>query len=125
MRHSRLRPAGQLVLTWRDLSELPVGEGRFIPVRSDADRILTYFLEPVDDDHVRVYDLLHERDGAGFRQRISSYLELRLAPTIVDEWLIDAGLWVRVRDVQHGMHIRVARRTETAHQDSPDQGCSV
>jgi SAM-dependent methyltransferase len=106
----RLRPAGRLVLSWRDLSDLPVGDARFLPVRSDADRISTCFLESVDDEHVRVHDLLHERDGESFVQRISSYLKLRLATDVVDRWLADAGLSVQVRDVQRGMHIRVARR---------------
>lgn len=106
----RLAPDGRLILTWRDLSVLPEGDARFLPVRSDIDRILTCFLEPLDDRHVRVHDLLHEREGDGFAQRISSYLKLRLAPDLVDRWLDEAGLAVEVRDLERGMQVRVARR---------------
>jgi hypothetical protein len=41
-------------------------------VRSDAGRILTCVLE-YEDAHVVVHDLLHEFDGAAWRQRVSSY----------------------------------------------------
>jgi SAM-dependent methyltransferase len=40
-----LRPGGVFAATFRDYTQALVGNGRFIPVRSDADRILTCFLE--------------------------------------------------------------------------------
>jgi SAM-dependent methyltransferase len=77
----RLEPGGKLCLSFRDLTQLPVGNARFLPVRSDANRILTCFLEGVDDARVRVHDVLHERSGEGFTQRVSSYLKLRQVST--------------------------------------------
>ncbi|HJL20101.1 MAG TPA: class I SAM-dependent methyltransferase [Sandaracinaceae bacterium LLY-WYZ-13_1] len=104
----RLAPGGRLVLSWRDLTALPEGDARFLPVRSDGDRILTCFLEAIDDARVRVHDLLHERAGDGFEQRVSSYVKLRLAPATVDRWLEEAGLSVEAADVARGMQVRVA-----------------
>jgi len=106
---ARLSTGGQLVLSWRDLRELPQGDARFLPVRSDESRLLTCFLEPVDEHRVRVHDLLHERGDEGFTQRVHSYCKLRLSPETVDGWLEEAGLEVDVRDVERGMQLRVAR----------------
>jgi hypothetical protein len=48
-------------------------------VRSDAGRILTCVLD-YEDEYVVVQDLLHEFDGAAWRQRVSSYRKLRIDP---------------------------------------------
>lgn len=61
-----LEAGGRFVLTFRDYSKPLSGANRFIPVRSDADRILTCFLE-YDEAGVTVHDLLHERQGAEWR----------------------------------------------------------
>ncbi|MCE9580870.1 MAG: hypothetical protein K8W52_47590 [Deltaproteobacteria bacterium] len=64
---------------------------RFIPVRSDADRILTCCLDYADD-HVRVTDLVHERRGDTWTMRASEYAKLRLAPAVVAAELTAHGL---------------------------------
>jgi len=71
---------GKFVVTFRDYSTPLRGEQRFIPVRSDAGRILTCVLD-YEDEYVVVQDLLHEFDGAVWRQRVSSYRKLRINPT--------------------------------------------
>jgi SAM-dependent methyltransferase len=71
---------GKFVVTFRDYSTPLRGEQRFIPVRSDAGRILTCVLD-YEDEYVVVQDLLHELDGAVWRQRVSSYRKLRINPT--------------------------------------------
>jgi len=78
----QLCAGGKLVLTFRDYSTPLRGEQRFIPVRSDAGRILTCVLE-YEDQHVVVQDLLHEFDGTVWRQRVSSYRKLRIEPSMV------------------------------------------
>jgi SAM-dependent methyltransferase len=89
-----LAPGGRLVLGFRDYHG-PAREGaaRFIPVRSDGDRILTCFLEYAPD-HVQVHDLLHERQGSQWSLRVSAYRKLRLAPARVAEEMGAAGLEV-------------------------------
>jgi SAM-dependent methyltransferase len=83
-------PGGRLVLSFRDYTTSLEAERRFIPVKSDADRILTCFLE-YEEAHVNVHDLLHERDGAGWRQRVSAYRKLRLSPDWVSITLERVG----------------------------------
>lgn len=80
---SALHVDGYFVISFRDYSSELAAEQRFIPVRSDENRILTCFLE-YTDTHVTVHDLLHEREAAGWKLRVSSYRKLRIAP----EWMI-------------------------------------
>jgi hypothetical protein len=76
---------GTFIVTFRDYSSALSGLMRFVPVRSDSDRILTCFLE-YDDEAVTVHDILHERDGKEWRQHVSAYRKLRLSA----EWMVDA-----------------------------------
>jgi len=90
----QLCAGGKLVLTFRDYSTPLRGEQRFIPVRSDAGRILTCVLE-YEDQHVVVQDLLHEFDGTVWRQRVSSYRKLRIEPSMVIAALESLGFTVQ------------------------------
>jgi SAM-dependent methyltransferase len=85
-----LAPGGAMVLTYRDLSRALEETDRFIPVRADADLILTCFLEYFPD-HVRVHDLLHRRTADGWRLEKSWYPKLRLAQADVERWLAADG----------------------------------
>jgi SAM-dependent methyltransferase len=88
-----LEPGGTFVLTFRDYSKPLIGSNRFIPVRSDSDRILTCFLE-YEEEAVIVHDILHERNGAAWRQRVSAYRKMRLSPQWVTRCLEAMGLQV-------------------------------
>src|SRR5687768_15888052 len=68
----RLVPGGKLVLSFRDLSEELKKENRFILVKSDDHRILSCFLEYVDDK-VIVYDMLWQKEDSGWKQKVSFY----------------------------------------------------
>jgi 2-polyprenyl-3-methyl-5-hydroxy-6-metoxy-1,4-benzoquinol methylase len=89
-----LAPGGVFATTFRDYatSELK-GEQRFILVRADADRVMTCFLEYADRQ-VTVHDLLHQREDGRWRQTVSSYPKLRLAPEWVMSKLSQLGLRV-------------------------------
>ncbi|MER7792717.1 class I SAM-dependent methyltransferase [Streptomyces sp. NPDC097640] len=91
----RLRPGGSFVATYRDLTHELLGPDRFIPVRSTEDRILTCFLDYLDEDTVQVHDLLHTRRDDTWHLKTGSYPKLRLS----SEWLTTqchaAGLHVR------------------------------
>jgi hypothetical protein len=101
---------GRLVLVWRDLGVLPQGEARFLPIRSSPDRIFTCFLEELDDSHVRVTDLVHERSGDGFVQRVGSYVKLRISPEYVDALLAKHGFTPEFASVERGLVTRIAGR---------------
>lgn len=104
-----LRPGGRLVLTFRDYSRPATGEARFIPVRSDADRIHTCFLEALPE-HMLVHDIVHDRDGDKWRMSVSSYQKLRLAPETVEAALRRAGFEPQVAAGARGLVRMTARR---------------
>ena len=87
-----LTPGGVFVATFRDYTgRRPEDIDRFLPVRHDAARILTCFLE-YHDTTVTVFDLVHERTGPGWTLRVSSYSKLRLSPQWASSTLRRLGL---------------------------------
>jgi SAM-dependent methyltransferase len=104
MRHvaSALRPGGHFIATFRDYRRLPSESNRFIPVRSDTDRIHTCFLEEAAE-HVLVHDVLHERRENAWTMKVSSYKKLRLWPEAVVEAASAAGLVCRIEEGPRGM----------------------
>jgi SAM-dependent methyltransferase len=104
-----LGAGGVFATTFRDYISAPLqGDARFIPVHADDHRVMTCFLE-YEDSTVTVHDLLHERAGATWRLRVSSYRKLRLSSTWVVEQLNFLGLTVR-RDVAPNGMIRISAR---------------
>jgi hypothetical protein len=100
---------GTFIVTFRDYSTPLIGLKRFIPVRSDSDRILTCFLE-YGDVSVTVHDILNERDGSEWRQRISAYRKLRLSPDWVARALEAKGLQVKIELGHAGIARLIAKR---------------
>jgi SAM-dependent methyltransferase len=86
-----LRPGGMFVITYRDLTKELFGTDRFIPVRSDDDKLMTCFLEFENADSVVIHDLVHVRQGVGWSLNKSSYKKLRLGVEWVSEQLSKAG----------------------------------
>ena len=104
-----LNKGGSFIVTFRDYTTPLNGPSRFIPVRSDADRILTCFLE-YGDDAVTVHDILHERHGSTWQQRISAYQKLRLSTDWVIHALEEIGFEVRKEQGLAGMARVIAKR---------------
>lgn len=104
-----LRPGGKLITTFRDYTSPLEGPGRFVPVRSDDERILTCFLE-YGAEHVDVHDVLHEREGSNWKLRVSSYRKLRLSPEWVSAALRARGFAVLVEPGLAGMVRVIATR---------------
>jgi SAM-dependent methyltransferase len=111
-----LAVGGHFLLSFRDYTTPRSGPDRFIPVRSDRDRLFTCFLE-FGPTHVTVHDLVHTRTQVGddassgeWRFAASAYEKLRLDPAWVREQLAAAG-FALVRDTaQNGLVTLVARR---------------
>lgn len=108
-----LEPGGHLLLEFRDQARALTGADRFLLVRSDAERIFTCALE-YGDEHVEVTDLLHEREGAGWKLRKSSYRKARLTAGQVEASCRAAGLAVELRVNEAGMIILLARKPEAS-----------
>lgn len=68
---------GRLILSFRDYSMPLTGISRFIPVKSDENKILMCILD-YETEFVEVTDLLHEKTKSGWQQKVSSYRKVRL-----------------------------------------------
>ena len=82
---------GKLILSFRDYSTPLADEQRFIPVRSDSNRIHTCFLE-YEDERVRVSDLLHEKNDGLWVQKVSAYYKVRISTADIVQMIERAGL---------------------------------
>ena len=107
---SILVPGGIFLSTFRDYVSAPLqGDSRFIPVRSDDRRILTCFLEYLNDASVRVHDLIHEHSESGWALNVSSYEKLRIDPRWFTGLLREAGLRVVLNRSERGLVSFAAR----------------
>jgi SAM-dependent methyltransferase len=95
----RLRSGGVFVITYRDLTKELFGTDRFIPVRSDENKIMTCFLEFENADSVVVHDLVHIRQNMGWSLNKSSYRKLRLGIAWVHEELSRVGFDILSEDL--------------------------
>jgi SAM-dependent methyltransferase len=100
--HKQLAPGGRLILTFRDYTTALEGNARFIPVRSDENRIHTCFLE-YSPSTILVHDILHERGASDWQIRVSSYPKLRLAPDALIAELNALGFTSRREPGPRGM----------------------
>jgi ubiquinone/menaquinone biosynthesis C-methylase UbiE len=106
-----LKPGGKVIISFRDVNAELEGLDRFIPVKSDPDRIMTCVLE-FEPETVLVTDLFYERTQSGWSFHKSSYRKIRIAPSAVAEELRRAGLMVTFRDIIAGFQILAAVKAE-------------
>lgn len=104
-----LENRGRWVTTLRDYRVPLEGDKRFIPVRSDDERLLTCFLQ-WSETHVRVHDILHERKNGEWTMDVSSYDKLRIDPDWLAARMQQHGLAVAVDTTRTGMLRLTARR---------------
>jgi len=104
-----LKPGGRLILTFRDLSQELAGLDRFIPVQSDADRVMVCVLE-YEPRTVLVHDLIHTRHGDGWRLDKSCYRKLRIAPKDVTQQLKALGFEITFDGIKARMCAISARK---------------
>jgi 2-polyprenyl-3-methyl-5-hydroxy-6-metoxy-1,4-benzoquinol methylase len=100
---------GILVLSFRDMTRELTGLDRFIPVRSDATRIFTCFLE-YETRHVKVHDIVYEKIKDQWKMKKSAFRKLRIAPQGLNEILVRLGFKVTTFDIQMGLVTIVARK---------------
>ena len=108
-----LAPGGRLVLTFRDLGHELTGPARFIPVRSEADRIFTCFLE-YKTEHVIVHDIVHARAGdGGWTMRVGSYAKAIINPERLAETAAACGLRLEHLSTERGLVEYIGRKPST------------
>lgn len=108
-----LEPNGVLCLSFRDYVSMELrGNTRFIPVRSDPDRIHTCFLE-YHAQTVHVHDILHIRNEGGWDMSVGVYSKLRLSPDYVTQVAANHGLTLSHHSIRQGMiHLAFEPSTE-------------
>jgi len=98
---------GKLVFAFRDLANERKGSDRFFHVRSDEKRSMTCFLEYFPG-HVMVYDILTEKEGEGWMQKVSSYPKLRIPVSKFKNTLTAHGLQIIHEEDRRGMTYLIA-----------------
>lgn len=107
--YATLRRDGHLILTFRDMTHELSGLDRFIPVRSDPNRIFTCFLE-YEAQHVIVHDIVYEKLKNQWEMKKSAFRKLRIAPQWVGDFLKMLGFKVPTFDIQMGKVTIIARK---------------
>lgn len=100
---------GKVILSFRDYSVPLNGTDRFIPVKSDDNRILTCILDYLEET-VLVTDLFHERKGAAWEQKVSTYQKVRIKSSEIIDLLIDNGLSVNFNEVVNRLTTVIATK---------------
>lgn len=101
---------GNLILSFRDLTDELSGLDRFIPLRNDSNRIFTCFLE-YETQHVRVHDIVYEKTKDEWKMKKSAFRKLRISPQWLNEILLMLGYKVAAFDIQMGMVTIIARKS--------------
>lgn len=113
-----LIPGGLFILSWRDLSDLAVGN-HFIPVRSDHERVFLCCLES-GPKRVFVHDLVYEQRPDGWTFQKGSYPKLKISRSALKQMLTACGLALRYERADRGMTILAAHRPT-----EPQQGEAI
>jgi SAM-dependent methyltransferase len=104
-----LQPGGFLFLSFRDYSNKLSGDARFIPVKSDENRIMTCFLE-YTPTQVHVTDIIHEKQGDCWDQKVHSYFKFRISDAEVKDILSGCKMAIHSEQSERGMITIVAQK---------------
>jgi SAM-dependent methyltransferase len=107
--HDILIEEGKVVLTFRDYSIELEDTNRFIPVKSDSNKILTCFIEYFPGK-IRVTDLLHVSENKGWVQKASSYYKTRIGMDETLSLLKEYGFRIMLNSIQGGMITIIGQR---------------
>lgn len=101
---------GNLILSFRDMTNELSGLDRIIPVRSNSHCIFTCFLE-YEKQHVLVHDIVYEKIEDQWKMKKSAYRKLRISPRWLNENLIMLGYKVATFEIHLKMVTIVARKS--------------
>lgn len=111
---AHLSSDGWLTFSFRDYSTHELkGADRFIPVRSDANRIHTCFLD-YRADTVVVHDIVHALVDSEWQMSVSAYMKIRLSPESFVSTVEAHGFALVHKTSVRGMLHFAFRRTEKA-----------
>lgn len=103
----KLERGGKLILSYRELASELTNEKRFIPVRSDENRIHMCYLEYLTG-YVKVFDVLYEREDGQWKQHTSWYPKLRIPVSLILSLFEKNNLTLIKQEVIAGMTYLIA-----------------
>jgi SAM-dependent methyltransferase len=107
--NSLLEPGGRFIVTYRDMTQELIGLDRFIPLRSDQDKIMTTFLE-YQSDCVVVHDLVYSKNPNEWVLHKSSYKKLRISNTWLIQQFFKLGMSIEYTGMDRGFTIIIAAK---------------
>ncbi|OHD25372.1 MAG: hypothetical protein A2086_06510 [Spirochaetes bacterium GWD1_27_9] len=93
---------GKLIYTFRDLTYELKDEKRFIPVRSDENKIFTCFLEYYPD-YIKVFDIVHDKENGKWNQKISFYQKIKISEEKIKNIFTSSGFEIEFFDNKNGL----------------------
>ena len=100
--YETLIPKGKFILTFHDYGTELIDESRFIPVKSDANKILICFLEYFPEK-VKVTDILYNKADENWTQTLSSYYKVRVTKDYITSCLENSGFKITFIDTINRM----------------------
>jgi len=107
--YSALETDGRLILSFRNLTVELIELDRFIPVKSNAQRIFTCFLE-YEEDTVKVHDIIYEKKDDQWVMQKSFFKKLRISPNWTRNYLQSTGFTIEFDNEENGMNFIIARK---------------
>lgn len=104
-----LANGGQVLLGFRDLTQVSIGADRFLAIAQNETRIMTCFLED-HGEKVEVHDLIYRLEEGSWVLHKGSYLKLRLSEALVRERLKLAGFEIVHASTQQKQVKMMARK---------------
>jgi 2-polyprenyl-3-methyl-5-hydroxy-6-metoxy-1,4-benzoquinol methylase len=102
-----LSEGGKFLLSFRDYSVELTGENRFIPIKSDENKILTCILD-YQPEYVIVTDLLHEKIGNSWKQKVSFYKKVRVTTEMIVKIIEQTNMKIQFNQIINGMTTTIA-----------------
>ena len=100
--YETLIPVGKFILSFRDYGTELLDDSRFIPVKSDSDKILICFLEYFPEK-LKVTDILYKKVDENWTQTISSYFKVRVTKNYITSCLENIGFKITFIDTINRM----------------------
>ena len=107
--YQALEKEGLFILSFRDMTDELTGLDRFIPIRSDAKRIFTCFLE-YEKRHVKVHDIIYEMSNGQWQMHKGYFYKLRISANWIKEYLNKSGFKVEIFEIRNTLATIIARK---------------
>jgi len=104
-----LEHGGRFIVTYRDMTQELTELDRFIPLRSDENKIMTTFLE-YQPDYVIVHDLVHTKSIDDWVLHKSSYKKLRISIPWLKEQFTNSGMKLEYEGTKRGFTVLIASK---------------